>query len=62
MVDIEIVLGRVKAKYEIYGEKMEKLFNFLLLNFPEGSLVIKENFKEDSPILLAFEEFKSIIG
>jgi len=60
--DIGVVHGRVKAKYGIYGKEIEELFSFLLLNFPKDSSVVEENLKEDSPVRLAFKEFKSIIG
>lgn len=61
VMNIQEIYRKTTFKYKIFGEAQE-LFHFLVNNFPKNSPAIEENFKKDSPILLAFEEFKSIIG
>lgn len=61
MNNLSDVFREVTSKYRIFEKEQRKLLLFLIGNFSEDSLAVKDNLKEDSPVFLAFKEFKSII-
>jgi len=61
MDELTLKYREIIVKYK-FLKKEKELFRFLINEFPEDSLFVEKNFKEDSSMRLAFEEFKSISG
>lgn len=61
MENIDRNLKKVVRKYRITSKEEMNLLLFLINNFSKNSSVILENLRANSPVRLAFEEFKLFV-